>query len=307
VEELDADEEQKTIGEVGTSFYCFSASALRKHVPNVDNANAKGEYYLTDLVGMINESGGVCTAVVFEDFELLLGVNDRWQLAEVSKIMRMRILREFAMSGVTIDDPDSTFIGADVMLGPDCIIRPMTVLEGRTTVGAACELGPATRVTDSTVGERCVIHMSHVNRVELGDDCRVGPFANLRPHTVLGRAVKIGNFVEVKASSLGEESSVSHLAYIGDATVGARTNIGAGTITCNYDGFSKHGTEIGNDAFIGSNSTLIAPLSIGNGAFIAAGSTVTQDVPDDALAIGRSRQEIKESWAEKWRNRKKKF
>lgn len=306
VEEIEATEEELAIREVGTSIYCFKASVLRELLPKVGNDNAKKEYYLTDLVGMINESGGVCRAVLFEDSSLLLGVNDRWELAEVSKIMRQRILRELALRGVTIDDPETTFIDADVVVAPDCTIRPMTILEGTTIVGAGCELGPSSRITDSIIGERCLVHMSHVNRVKMGNDCRVGPFANLRPNSVLADNVKIGNFVEIKASDLGEESSVSHLTYIGDATVGARANIGAGTITCNFDGFEKHKTEIGEDAFIGSNSTLVAPLKIGAGAFTAAGSTITSDVPDDALAIGRSRQEIKENWAERWRNKKKK-
>lgn len=305
VEELDATESEKQIREVGTSFYCFKADVLRDLLPKVSNNNAKGEYYLTDLVGMINESGGLCTAVVFDDFELLLGVNDRWQLAEVSKIMRRRILRELALSGVTIDDPDSTFIEVDVSIGENCIIRPMTVLEGKTSIGVNSEVGPSTRITDSQIGSNCLVHMSHVNRVIVGDDCRVGPFANLRPNTVIGDGVKIGNFVEVKASELRDGSSVSHLTYIGDATVGAKANIGAGTITCNFDGFSKHRTVIGDEAFIGSNSTLVAPLTIGEGAITAAGSTITKDVPSNSLAIGRSRQEIKEHWAERWRKKKK--
>lgn len=306
VEEIDATEEQLAIREVGASIYCFQASVLRSLLPKVSNQNAKNEYYLTDLVGMINDSGGLCCAVLFDDSTLLLGVNDRWQLAEVSKIMRSRILRELALNGVTIDDPDTTFIDADVTIAPDCTIRPMTILEGKTRVGAGTELGPSSRITDSLIGERCLVHMSHVNRVQMGNDCRVGPFANLRPMTVLADRVKIGNFVEIKASDLGEDASVSHLAYIGDATVGARANVGAGTITCNFDGFQKNRTDIGADAFIGSNSTLVAPLKIGDGAFTAAGSTITSDVPDNALAIGRSRQEIKQKWAERWRNKKKK-
>lgn len=192
----------------------------------------------------------------------------------------------------------------DVFVGVESCLHPMTVLEGRTSIGAGCVIGPNTRVQDSEIGERCQVTMSQVMGAQMGEDCRVGPFANIRPGTRLGRRVRIGNYVEIKNSVVGDDVHISHLAYIGDATVGRGTNVGAGTITCNFDGYQKHRTEIGEEAFIGSNVTLVAPVRIGDRAIVAAGSTVNRDVPADALAIGRERQVNKEEWAREWRRRR---
>ncbi|MCB8933233.1 MAG: bifunctional UDP-N-acetylglucosamine diphosphorylase/glucosamine-1-phosphate N-acetyltransferase GlmU [Fimbriimonadaceae bacterium] len=306
VEEKDATPEQRRLKEVCVSVYCFSGPTLFRLLPTLSTDNAQGEYYLTDMIGAVYKDGGRVATHAFEEAETMLGVNDRWQLAQASAILRSRILRKHALNGVTIVDPTNTYIGFDVEIGTDTTIQPMTNIEGSTVIGEGCEIGPNTRVEDSTIGRGCTVLMSHLARAVLKDRARCGPYANLRPGAVLGEDVKVGNFVEIKNATLGPKSSVSHLTYIGDAEVGARTNVGAGTITCNYDGFAKHRTVIGEDAFIGSNTTLIAPLKIGDGAFVAAGSVINKEVPANALAVGRSRQEVREEWAAHWREKKAK-
>ncbi|HEY3781628.1 MAG TPA: bifunctional UDP-N-acetylglucosamine diphosphorylase/glucosamine-1-phosphate N-acetyltransferase GlmU [Fimbriimonadaceae bacterium] len=304
VEDKDAPEEIRLIREINSGIYCFKISTLFEILPKLKNDNAQGEYYLTDTVREINKRGGSVRPLLYVDADLMMGVNDRWQLAEAARTLRMRILRQHAISGVTIVDPDSTYIGVDVEIGPDATIEPGTVIEGVTTIGAKSIIGPSSRVLNSTVGENCTVMMSHLNEATMLDGARCGPFANLRPRSVIGAGSKIGNFVEVKNATLGSKVSVSHLSYIGDGHVGDGTNIGAGTIFCNYDGFAKHRTEIGENAFVGSNTTLVAPVTIGDGAMIAAGSVITQSVPDGALGIGRQRQEVKEQWAAQWRKKK---
>jgi bifunctional UDP-N-acetylglucosamine pyrophosphorylase / glucosamine-1-phosphate N-acetyltransferase len=304
VEHRDATPAQLELHEVNPSVYCFDAAVLWDVLPALSNANSQGEYYLTDAIEAIVANGGRVEADLFEDSDLFLGVNDRWQLAEAETALRRRILRRHALEGVTLADPSTTFVGPDVTIGPDTRIEACTEIHGRTTVGAGCRIGPFTRIEDSQIGAGCVILMSQVAQVRMETNARCGPYAHLRPGTVLGEGTRIGNFVEVKNANLAAGVSANHLAYVGDAEVGARTNIGAGMITCNYDGFSKHRTVIGAGAFIGSNSTLVAPVNIGDGAVIAAGSTITHDVPEDALGIGRSRTEIKEGWASQWRKRR---
>jgi len=304
VEHNDATPEQRSIKEINAAFYCFDAAVLREMLPRLSNENAKGEFYLTDLAEMISSSGGCVETLVFSDSDLMRGVNDRWQLTEAAEILRKKLLKQHAVNGVTIVDPSTTFVDVDVEISEDAVIEPMTVLEGFTRVGSNCVIGPMTRITDCEIGDACTIFMSHLSRASIGAGTRIGPYANVRPHTKIGEGVKIGNFVELKNAEVGDKSSLSHLTYVGDATVGIGANVGAGTITCNYDGFSKHRTEIGDGAFVGSNSTLVAPVTIGEGAFIAAGSVITEDVPADSLAVGRSRQVIKEGWASRWRNRK---
>lgn len=306
VEELDASEAEREISEVNTSIYCFDSSALHKFLPSLGANNAKGEIYLTDLVAAISNSGGKVLAYEFEDETEVLGVNDQWQLAEASTLLRTRILKEHAERGVVIVDPASTFIGPHVKIGEGSVIEPMSMIEGKSSIGKGCNIGPMTKISDSEIGDEVQVLMSHVNRARIGKESRVGPYANLRPHTVLGKKAKIGNFVEVKNSEIGAGTSVSHLTYIGDAEIGEDSNIGAGTITCNYDGFDKHKTEIGSNTFIGSNSTLVAPVKIGDGTMTAAGSVITTDVPDDSLAVARARQENKDGWAKRWRQGKKK-
>lgn len=303
VEESDASDRERAIREVNSSLYCFDAEPLFEALPRLGNANVQGEYYLTDLVKLFVAKGLRVEAVPLPA-ESMLGINDRWQLARASALLRERILRAHCLAGVTIVDPATTFIGVDVEIEPDAAIAPMTILEGKTRIGAASVVGPNVRMVDSVVGHECVVLMSHVHGARIQDGARVGPFAHLRPGTVVGPRAKVGNFVEVKNAVLGEMASAAHLAYLGDATIGERVNVGAGTITCNYDGFEKHRTTIGAGAFIGSNSTLVAPVTIGEGAFVAAGSTITADVPDNALGIGRARQENKEGWAIAWREKR---
>lgn len=306
VEHKDATAEQLEIREVNASVYCFDAATLRARLPNLSNDNAQGEYYLTDLLSAIYRDGGDVVAVTVADPAILMGVNDRWQLAEAERALRERVNRSHALAGVTLVDPASTYIEVDVAIGLDTVIEPNTYLQGETVIGSGCRIGPQTKIANSRIGDGAKIYFSQVVDAEVGTGVKIGPFANIRPGADLGAGVKIGNFVEVKNATLGEGVAVSHLTYLGDAEIGARTNIGAGTITCNYDGIAKHRTTVGQDVFVGSNSTLVAPISIGDGALIAAGSVVTHHVPADALAIGRARQEVKESWVQSWRERKKK-
>lgn len=304
VEHRDATPEQHAIREVNAAVYCFDAKALLGVLPKLSNANAQGEYYLTDAVRLIHEQGGDVLGLIVEDREILMGVNDRWQLAQAEKALRVRINRAHAMNGVSFADPDSAHIGPDVTIGPGTTIEPNTYLQGDTAIGSGCHLGPCTKIKSSKLGDGVNVYFSQVVESMLHDGVKVGPYSNIRPGTVLEQRVKVGNFVEIKKSTLGEGTAVSHLTYIGDATVGSATNIGAGTITCNYDGFTKHRTTIGDHVFVGSNSTLVAPLTIEDGSMVAAGSVVTHNVPADALALGRARQEVKEGWVSPWRKRK---
>lgn len=299
VEEKDATPEQKAIREVCTSFYCFKSHILREMLPKLTNRNAQGEYYLTDAIGLIAEAGGKVETWQSPDPALLMGVNNRWELAQAGQVLRMRILHELALNGVTIVDPAATYIDRTVIIGHDTIIEPNTYLKGNTQVGAHCVLGPDLVLQDSKVGDSCHLFRSHIVGTRIDSDVSVGPFAHLRPGTVLKRGVRVGDFVEIKNTEVGEETKVLHLTYLGDATVGKNTNIGAGTITCNYDGVRKHRTVIGDGVFVGSHATLIAPVTIHDRAYIAAGSPITDDVPPESLAIARSFQTIKQGWVRK--------
>lgn len=301
VEERDCTPEQRAITEVCVSLYCFNVGLLRDLLPRLSSDNAQGEYYLTEIVSLAAKAG--CKVATWETTqpEELVGVNDRWQLAAVGKSLRMRKLKEMALAGVTIVDPDTCFADMDVEVGTDTTIEPSCYLIGSTRIGAGCTIGPGTRMKDSVVADDSIVLSSNVVESRIGSRTRVGPFAHLRPESEIGNNCVIGDFVEVKKSRIMDRVSVGHLAYIGDSVVGEGTNIGAGTITCNYDGKRKNQTIIGAGVFIGSNNTLVAPVKIGDGAFTAAGSTITDDVEDNALALGRARQIIKEGWAEQWR------
>jgi bifunctional UDP-N-acetylglucosamine pyrophosphorylase/glucosamine-1-phosphate N-acetyltransferase len=305
VEQKDTTDEQRAIREVNAALYIFDSKVLFRILPTLKNSNAQGEYYLTDVLEAIVAEGGVVIAKVFEDPDILVGINDRWQLAQADKEMRRRVIRRHALNGVTFLDIDSVSVGVDVSIGVDTVIEPQTILAGDTAIGNGCRIGPFTRIENSSVGNGTAIVASYLDRVRVGNDVWVGPYAHLRPDADLGNGVKIGNFVEIKKSNLGDGAKVNHLSYIGDATIGERSNIGAGTITCNYDGFVKSRTVIGSDAFVGSQSTLVAPVNIGDGAFVAAGSVITHEVPADAMAFGRARQETKEGRAAQWRKLKK--
>jgi bifunctional UDP-N-acetylglucosamine pyrophosphorylase/glucosamine-1-phosphate N-acetyltransferase len=305
VEEKDADPVQKAIREICTSFYIFDADTLRETLPRLSNQNAQDEYYLTDTIGLIAQSGGKVASWISPDPDLLMGVNTRWELAQAAARLRERLLKTLALQGVTIMDPNSTYIDACVQIGIDTVIEPNTYLRGNTIVGSGCVLGPELYLQDSTVGDDCHLFRSHILQSTIESDVHVGPFAHLRPGTLLRAGVRVGDFVEIKNSEIGHGTKVMHLTYLGDATVGTQSNIGAGTIICNYDGKQKHRTEIGNRVFVGSHATLVAPLTIGDGAYIAAASPVTQDVPPDALAIARSHQTTKEGWAKRKREENK--
>jgi bifunctional UDP-N-acetylglucosamine pyrophosphorylase / glucosamine-1-phosphate N-acetyltransferase len=304
VEHKDASGEQQNIREINPSIYCFDGGLLFEILPNLSNQNAQGAYYLTDVIGEIRRRGGKVNARIFPDAEVFQGVNDRWQLSQCERVLRFQILKRHALNGVTLVDPESTHIEPDVEIGQDTVIEPATYLRGVSRIGSNCRIGPGSRVNDSTIEDGCSVLYSQVNEATMRRGSKCGPFTNLRPGAVLGEGARVGNFVEIKNSTMGEKSAANHLTYIGDTSVGDRTNVGAGTITCNYDGFGKHRTEIGSDAFVGSNSTLVAPVTIGDGAMIAAGSVVTKSVPNDALGIGRAKTEVKEGWVSQWRKRR---
>lgn len=304
VEHADASPEQLAIDEVNPSVYIFRSDALRKIVPQLPSPAGRKEIYITDAVSVALGDGMTVKAVCFEDPTSFMGVNSQWDLAMVGEIMRKRVLKRLAESGVVIIDPSSTHIGSEVRIDPGVVVQPMTVIEGWTEIGSESIVGPNTWIKDSKIGKGCRVFMSHVDSAVMDDRSRCGPFANLRPDARLSEDVKIGNFVEVKNSTIGPKSAVSHLAYIGDSEVGYGSNIGAGTITCNYDGFAKNRTVIGNNVFVGSNSTLIAPVEIADGALIAAGSVITVNVGENDMAIGRAKQENRVGWATSWRKRR---
>lgn len=306
VEARDATPEELAVREINTSVYAFSAVDLFAALADLRPNNAQGELYLTDVVSLLRQQNRPVAALVSPDPDVVLGVNTRVELAEIGQKMRERLLRDLMVSGVTVTDPATTYVEADVQVGQDTVLLPGSHLLGRTTVGEDCIVGPNTYIVDSRIGNRVYARFSVIDKTETGDDCRIGPFAHLRPGSRLRNGVKIGNFVETKAATLHDGVSAGHLSYIGDAEIGVRTNIGAGTITCNYDGVAKHKTTVGSEAFVGTHSTLVAPVTIGDGAFVAAASVITDDVPADALAIARGRQTNKEGWASARRaNRRK--
>lgn len=290
VEEKDADKEVKAIKEINSGTYCFSASLVWPALEEIKPLNAQGEYYLTDIIELFCLRGEKVQAVECADPQEILGVNDRVDLARAAQVLRRRINEELMLKGVTIVDPATTFIDAGVEVGRDTVLLPFTFLEGKTSIGSRCTIGPQTTVKDSSIGEETSISYSVIWGSIVGSRCQIGPFAYLRPGTILADRVKVGDFVEIKASRVGEDSKVPHLTYLGDAEVGKNVNIGAGTITCNYDGHQKWTTIIGDGAFIGSNTNLVAPVEVGEKALIGAGSTITKNVPAGALALARAQQ-----------------
>jgi len=285
VEEPEATPAQLTIRELNAGVYCFDATWLWSHVDGIP-LSKKGEYYLTDLVGIAVAEGSRVEALTTDDPAEALGVNTRVHLAEAQAAMRRRLNEKWMLQGVTMVDPAATYIDADVSLGPDTILHPNTFLEGQTRVGAECRLGPNTVIRDSTLGDRCIVHSSVIEASVLEDDVDVGPFGHLRRGAHLAAGVHMGNFGEVKNSYLGRGTKMGHFSYVGDTQTGPDVNIGAGTITCNYDGKQKHRTILEEGAFIGSDTMLVAPVRIGKGAITGAGSVVTRDVPPGSLAFG---------------------
>lgn len=304
VEERDATPDQRRLREVGAGMYVFRRPAL-DGLAELRPDNDQGEYYLPDLVPLVLAGGGpVATAEGPE--EEVRGVNDRVELAEAGTVLRRRLLERLMLGGVTVTDPATTFVDADVEVGQDTVLAPLTFLEAGTRVGARCRLGPNVRLVACAVGDDATVSQTVALESTIGPRAVVGPFASLRPGTELAEASKAGTFVEVKNSVVGPGSKVPHLSYVGDADIGAGANVGAGTVFVNYDGVRKHRTTVGDGAFIGSDTMLVAPVTVGSGAQTAAGSTITKDVPPDALAIERSDQRTIEGWAARRRRRKSK-
>lgn len=303
VEEKDATSLERNIKEVNGGIYCFDVGFLRDNIFRLSDDNAQGEYYLPDLIKIAIESSLKVGTVKVEDNFEILGINDREALAQAEREFRRRINRRLMLEdGVTLIDPDNVYISLDVSIGRDTVIYPMVFIEGKSVIGERCIIGPNVRIIDSVIGDNVIIRENVVvEGSRIGNGCEVGPFAYLRPETVLDDEVYVGKFVEVKKSFIGRGSKVPHLSYIGDATIGERVNVGAGTITCNYDGIKKNPTFIEDDAFIGSDTMLVAPVRVGKGAITGAGSVITKDVPPDSLAVARAKQVNIEGWAKRRR------
>jgi len=306
VEELHANAGQRIVQEINTGSYCFDLRALKKLLPDLRINSQKGEYYLTDLIPLLLQSGLRVEACPVGEPRFALGINNHVQLSEAAAIMRQRINEKLMQGGVAMMDPSSVYIDAGVEVERDTFIYPQTILEGETKVGQGCRLGPGTHLIDTCVEAGVVCRQSVVMESRLCEGAQVGPFANIRPGSVIGPAVKIGDFVEVKNSTIGRGSKVPHLSYVGDARIGTGVNMGAGSIVVNYDGRKKHQTIIEEGAFIGCNSNLVAPLTVGKGAFIGAGSTISKNVPAHAMAIARSKQENRDGLAGRFLGKKEK-
>ncbi len=296
IEDKDASPEEKKVKEVNTGVYCFEIKHLLKALKLLSPRNAQGEYYLTDVFKIFVEQGLPIVGVMTDQAEQVMGPNDRVQLCVTENNLKLKINEGLMKQGVTITDPSFTYIAHQVKIGRDTIILPGTFLLGNTIIGEKCIIGPHTRIIDSIIDDFTEAAFSQIVGAHIGPDNHVGPFANIRPGTISDSHVKIGDFVEIKNSQVGEGSKIPHLTYLGDAQVGKDVNIGAGTITCNYDGVQKYQTKIHDSAFIGSNANLVAPITIGTEATVGAGSTITKDVPDKSLAISRSRQENIKGW-----------
>lgn len=300
VEERDASPAQRAITEINSGIYAFDLSVLFDALDKIGTANKQGEYYLPDLIAIFRKQKRTVATWTVERAEEIRGINSRAELAEVTAMVRQQKNEELMAAGVTLIDPATTYVDSDVVVGPDTVLHPCVILEGSTRIGAACEIHAGARIVNSTIGDRvCVRNHTVVTDSTVDAGSSLGPFAHIRPGSKVGEDVHIGNFVELKKTTIGKGSKANHLAYLGDSTIGVASNVGAGTIVCNYDGEKKHPTVIGNNVFVGSNSTLVAPVTIADGSYIAAGSAVTDDVPAGALAIGRARQENKDGWVAK--------
>ena len=296
---------QRRIKEVSSGIICFSRDDLLQHLDKLSDQNAQKEYLLTDLVKIFNQRRKRVIAFPVADAREVLGVNDRVDLAQMERILRLQKAEAMMRDGVTIVDPQATYIDAGVEVGNDTVIEPGVSLLGSTRIGRGCTIRLHSTLIDSTMGDRVLVRpYTMVAGCEIGSDVILGPFARLRDGAVIERDARIGNFVEVKKSRVGQGTKAWHLTYLGDAKLGQQVNVGAGTVTCNYDGEKKNPTDIDDGVFIGSGSMLVAPLKIGKGSYVAAGSTITEDVPPESLAVGRARQVNKEGWARKHKERK---
>jgi bifunctional UDP-N-acetylglucosamine pyrophosphorylase/glucosamine-1-phosphate N-acetyltransferase len=305
VEAKDASDEQKRIDEVNAGIYVFNGEHLFANLRNLKPENAQKEYYLTDLLAVIREAGDRVGAVIADDPIEALGVNSRSELAQVENEIQRRVVEQLMSDGVTFRNPSTVVIDSTVSIGQDTVVYPFVTLEGTTRIGSDCVIDPGVHLVNVTVGNN--VHLKTGTVAEdavIEDDSSVGPYAHLRPGSKLGRKVKVGNFVETKKAVFGAGAKASHLSYIGDAEIGANVNIGAGTITCNYDGVNKHKTILEDGVFIGSDTQLVAPVRVGRGAYVGAGSTITKDVPPDALALSRTPQKNVEGWAARKKKKK---
>lgn len=300
VEQKDANDYEKQVKEINTGTYLFDNKRLFEALKEINTDNAQGEYYLTDVISIFRQAGEKVGAYVLRDFDESLGVNDRIALATAESVMRKRINEAHMTNGVTFVNPEATYIDIDVTIGAEAVIEANVVLKGQTSIGERTVLTNGTRVVDSQIAADVVISNSDIESALIEAGVTVGPYAHIRPDSTLKEGVHIGNYVEVKSSTIGKGTKAGHLTYLGNAEVGSDVNFGAGTILANYDGKNKFTTQIGNDVFVGSNSTIVAPLSIGDNAVLAAGSTVTKDIPSDAIAIARGRQENKDGYAKQF-------
>jgi len=300
VEERDASPAERQVREINSGIYAFDLDPLFSALRTIAAANAQGEFYLTDLVATYRRRRRPVGSLVIEDSTEVRGINSRTELAELSAIMRQNKNEELMAAGVTLIDPATTYIDPDVVVGPDTVIHPGVVIQGQTRIGAACEIHPYACIADTEIADRVTINsFCFIVGARVAEGASIGPFAHLRPQTEIGQGAKIGNFVELKKTTLGPGSKANHLSYLGDATIGPNVNVGAGTITCNYDGERKHQTIIEEGAFIGSDTQLVAPVRVGKGAYVAAGSSITEDVPAGSLGIARGRQTNIEGWVER--------
>lgn len=298
VEHKDCNADELKINEINAGMYSFNIESLLESLSKLNNNNAQGEYYLTDIIEILKGEGKLVGAMIIDNIETL-GVNSRVELAEAERIFRERINLKHMENGVTFIDPKATYIDSDIEIGPDTIIYPGNILQGNTVVRDGCVLYPNNRIVDSYIGKDVTIQSSVILSSQIGEGTTVGPYAYVRPESNIGSHVKIGDFVEIKKSTIGDNTKVSHLTYIGDAEVGRNCNFGCGTITVNYDGKKKYKTIVGNNAFIGCNSNLVAPVIIKDNSYIAAGSTITQEVPEGSLAIARARQINIDGWVKR--------
>ncbi|MBA5851966.1 bifunctional UDP-N-acetylglucosamine diphosphorylase/glucosamine-1-phosphate N-acetyltransferase GlmU [Clostridium sp. cel8] len=298
VEHKDCSEEELKVNEINSSMYCFDIESLVESLDKITNDNAQGEYYLTDVIEVLKKSGKKVGALTIP-FEETRGVNSRLQLSQVEKIMRDRINKKHMENGVTLIDPATTYIDFDVEIGKDTIIYPQNVIQGCTKIAKNCILYPGSRIENSIIDENVKVQSSVILESKIGQNTTVGPFAYIRPESVIGTSVRIGDFVEIKKSSIGDGTKVSHLTYIGDAEVGSGCNFGCGTVVVNYDGKKKYKTIVGDNSFIGCNTNLVSPVKVNNNTYIAAGSTITEEVPEGALSIARARQVNKKDWVHK--------
>lgn len=305
VEERDASSQERVINEINSGIYCVESSLLWKALEKVRRNNYQKEIYLTDIVYLSSSVGERVNGFLIKDAEQVLGINNRVELMNAEGIMRKRVNDHMMISGVTIINPQDTYISSQVSIGSDTIIYPNTYIFGGTKVGKGCRIGPSVWIEDSKIGEGVIINFSSfISKSIIEDDAMVGPFAHIRPDSKIFKGAKIGNFVEIKKASIGMGSKVPHLSYVGDASIGQRVNVGAGTITCNYDGLKKHETIIEDDVFVGSDTMLVAPVKIGQGATTGAGSTITKDVPPFSLAIERSKQVSIRNWKRRPREKR---